>query len=138
MFQSSEVARDQCLLLFTAPALELSFPFHSLSFRAKCLRIDQTGGAVLECVGGAPSLVVRLRSGIDVLCRAYVETAVGTAEDVDIVHHAPRKQVCSLLARAKPKGHEQAFTPVEKQGTNSPSTRSRGSLARDTIRLGNR
>ena len=72
MFQVLQVACDQRFFLCTTPALELPLSGQRLAFRGIRLEIDETNGAVLERVGRAPTIVVGLQAGLELLCGANV------------------------------------------------------------------
>ena len=87
--QCFRVARDPGGFFPTAPPLELPFPRDSLSFGIISFRVDQTDRTVLERVRRALAIIVSLYASIEVLCRAYIEAAVSTAKNVDVVHVLP-------------------------------------------------
>ena len=43
-------------------------------------------GTMLKRMRGTPAVVVGLHTTIEIPCRTYVETVVGAAKDVDVVH----------------------------------------------------
>ena len=57
---------DQCFLLLTGPALELTFAVNDCEHRQMGFGIDQLDRTVFESVGGASAPAVGFQSGFEV------------------------------------------------------------------------
>jgi len=88
MLQAFEVTLDQRFFFTTAPALDLPLALESVSFRLKGLGIDQAYRTVLEGVCSASAVIVGFQTGLKIVSRSNVKTAVGAAKDVDVMHHS--------------------------------------------------
>lgn len=78
--------RDQCILLLASPTFQLTFPSERFTDRIEGFGIDERHGAASRCVPSAATAVMHALTFPGIAGTAGVQRAVGTADDVDVMH----------------------------------------------------
>ena len=77
---------NQRCFFTTAPVFDLPHALEGVSFRLKGLGIDHAYWTVFEGVCSASAVIVGFQTGLKVVSRSDVKTALGAAKDVDVMH----------------------------------------------------
>jgi hypothetical protein len=82
-----KISPHQCLLLLTAPALDLFFPVEGLVDAIEYFEIDKLHSQAFFGMVGTFPILVLLQSAIQVFSTARIVTTIGAFQDIHVAFH---------------------------------------------------
>jgi len=77
---------NQRCFFTTAPVFDLPLAVERLDFGLILFGINEINRAVFEGVRSTPAVIAGFQTGLKVVSRSDVKTALGAAKDVDVMH----------------------------------------------------